>query len=161
MQQFAHATGRGFVFLECVKAFVVPPAQDFLGPSANKRDMDMNEGTLAYSVDPADALFEHLRVRGQIEEHEISAELEVSSFAADFAAHEHPRAVFLGKPRGVAVALNERQVFVEQSGVYLDVQEYVTLKRHGKFLGRAQNKEFFRGLGFDQLGKPGNARVVI
>ena len=70
--------------------------------------MDVDGAGLADAVEAADALFQQLRIARQAEEHEVVGELEIPALAADFGADEDARALGIGEPGGVAVALEKR-----------------------------------------------------
>ena len=78
--------------------------------------MNLN-ARLSDAVETADALLEQLGIVRQIEEHEMVRELEVASLAADLGAEQDARAVFARQRNRGAVALDERHLFMEQTGV--------------------------------------------
>ena len=77
---------------------------------------------LADAVEPADALLEQFGLERQVEQHEVMRELEVAPLAADLRADEEPRAVLLREPGGVAVALDQREAFVEDRHLHVEAR---------------------------------------
>jgi hypothetical protein len=82
--------------------------------------MDVDVAGLADAVEAADALLQHLRIVRQAHQHEVLHELEVAALPADLGRDQHARAVRLGEPRRLAVALQQRQVLVEERRLDLD-----------------------------------------
>ena len=76
--------------------------------------MNLDRRGLPDAVEPADALLEQLGIVRQIEEHEVMRELEIAPFAADLRAEENARALRLGEEGRIAVALEQREAFVEK-----------------------------------------------
>ena len=105
---------------EGVEAFRIPTGEDFVAGAAEVRDVDVDRFGLADAIESSDPLFQKLRVGGEIEEDEVVGELEVSAFAADLGTDEEAGAVCFGEPGGIAVSLEEAEVFVEEGDVEID-----------------------------------------
>ena len=98
---------------ERIEAFVVPAQQRVLRGAAEDDCVQRDVVALADAVEPADALFEQVRIERQIPQDQVMRELEVPSFRADLGAQQHARAVCFGEPRGIAIALQDAHAFVE------------------------------------------------
>ncbi len=145
------------VVFDGVEAFVVPAGENFGAGALFERDVDVDGLGLADAVEAADALLEQLGVVGEVEEDEVVGELEVAAFAADLGADEDAGAVGFGEEGGVAVALEEREAFVEDGGGDGDLLEEGFVGLLGEFAGAA-NEEDLRGVeGAQEVDKPGDA----
>ena len=103
--------------LEQVDALVVPAQQHLLGRALQIRRVDVNLAALADAVEAADTLFELIRVRGQIEQHQMPGKLKVAPLAADLRADQRLGALFgLGKVGRRPVALDQAQALVKGRG---------------------------------------------
>src|SRR5262249_53541452 len=123
--------------------------------------MNLNLGLLSDPVQAADALFEQFRRERKIEQNEMMRELKISAFAADFRADQNASAVFLGKPRGVAIALDEIQSFVKHA--HFEIAH--TLAESGfNFIdlgfGAANQENLFGSDGFQETDEPDDTRIV-
>ena len=127
------------------------------GPAAHAvGDVDVDVSGLADPVEAADALFEQFGIAGEAEEDEVAGELEVAAFAADFGADEDLSAFWIGEPGGVAVALEQAEVFVEEGGFDADFGEEFFLNGGGGFGGAGDEKDFFvDGERPQKAGEPG------
>ena len=93
---------------------MIPAGHDGEVCVRHHRDMQVDVGPLADAIESPDALLDEPGIERQIEQHEVMSKLEVASLAANLRADEEPRAVRIRKPRGAAVALNQRHVLVER-----------------------------------------------
>ncbi len=101
---------------EGVQCLVIPLEQAFLRTGFQIRHVQLDGVLLADAVETADALLEKVRMRWQIEQHQMVAELEVAAFTADFRADQHLRAKLLvGEVGRGAVALEDAHALVEHS----------------------------------------------
>ncbi len=123
--------------------------------------MDPDRLFLADPVEAADALLEQARIERQIEEHQVVGELEIAALAADFRADEQLRAVRLGKPRGVPVALNQRQPLVEKP--HLHVHPFLQRRLDGGDLapGFADEENLGRPMLGEERGQPVDPRILL
>ena len=80
--------------------------------------------------------------------------LEVAPFAPDLRTDQHASALLLGEERGVAVALEQREPFVEEPGVDLEfaLEPRVDLLR--EVAAAADEQHFIRAELFQQRGQP-------
>src|SRR4051812_26544776 len=108
------------MLFECIHSLVIPAGEQFLRRTLHKRDVNGDVLRLADPVQPANALFQQLRIERQIKQNQMMRELEIASFAADFGADQDLRATILRKPGGVPVALNERKFFMKNRALYID-----------------------------------------
>ena len=110
------AAGRAGMF-EGIEPFVIPAHQHRLRGLFQVWNVDLDIVRLTDTVETADTLLQQIRVKRQVEHHQVAGELEVTSFGADFGAQQHLRAgVFFGKPRRGAVAFDNRHPFMEHRG---------------------------------------------
>ena len=114
VQQFVAAFE---VTFKGIQAFVVPTRQNLLRAAREKRNMDLDVFGLPDAIQPADALFEQLRVERQVKQDEVMGELEIAAFAADFRTDQQPRPVGLGEPRSITIPLHQREAFMENARV--------------------------------------------
>lgn len=98
------------------EAGVIPSGEELAGGIGEVGDVEADGLGLADAVEAADALLDEAGVERQVEEHEVVGELEVAAFAADLGTEEELGAGGLGKPSGLAVALDEGEAFVEEAG---------------------------------------------
>ena len=70
--------------LECIKALVIPLQHHSLGRVFQAGHMQLDRFTLANPVQPANTLFQQVRIQGQVKQHQVMRELEVAAFTADF-----------------------------------------------------------------------------
>jgi hypothetical protein len=111
------AVERGF---EGIEAAVIPLDDALFGAAGDVGHVDADRLGLADTVEAADALLEETGIEREIEEDEVVGELEVAALAADLGADEELRAVGLGEPGGLAVALDEGQALVEEADFEAD-----------------------------------------
>ena len=148
--------------LEGVETFVVPAHQHRLRGLFQVRDVDLDIVRLADTVEAADTLLQQIRVKRQIEHHQIAGELEVASFGTDLRAQQHLGAgVFFGKPRRGAVAFYNRHSFMEHGGAdtFALAQHLLQLQRGGG-LG-ADHQHLLRTVAGQVAHQPLDARVEV
>ena len=100
--------------LDAVETVVVPVDEQLRPAVREEGEMDADGFGLADAVEAADPLFEQFGIERQVEEHEVVGKLEVAALAADFGAEQDARAFRLGKPGGIAVALQQGELLVER-----------------------------------------------
>src|SRR5206468_512054 len=94
------------IFFESIQTFLIPAREHFMRAAGDERDVHLNFRRLPDSVEPADALFEKLRIQRQIKKHQMMRKLKIPAFTPDFRADQYSRSVLLGKPGSVAVPLD-------------------------------------------------------
>ncbi len=109
------------VFLKSIECLVIPVGEHMGACAFLERDMNMDGRCLADTVEAADALFQQLRVVGEVEQDEVVGELKIPAFATDLGTNEQAGTVLLGEIGGVAVALEEGEPFVEDSSGDFDL----------------------------------------
>ena len=62
---------------------------------------------------------------------QMAGELEVPPLAADFRTNQDARALGLGEPGGIAIALEKTQVLMEKPGLHMDLGQQFFLHRDG------------------------------
>ena len=145
--------------LEGVEAAVIPFDDAFLGAARDVGDVNADRLGLADPVEAADALLEETGIEGEIEEDEVVGELEVAALAADFGAEEELGAVGFGEPRGLAVALDEREALVKEGDLEVDFFLQGGLEGDDLALGFADEEDFGGTLREEEGDEPVEARV--
>ena len=145
--------------LEGVEPLVVPAQAALLGGALDIRHVDVDVAALADTVQPADALLQHFRVVGQAHQHQVLGELEVAALAPDLRGDEHARAVRLGEPRGLPVALQQRHVLVELRGLHLDQGLQLLLDDAHLGPGLADDQHLGLGVLPEESGQPLDPRI--
>ena len=72
---------------ERVQRLLIPVVEDFLSAACKHRQMNLDGVFLTDPVEATDALLQQIRVQWQIEQYQMTAELEVASLAANLRAH--------------------------------------------------------------------------
>ena len=107
-ESFMDAIGRVTAFGKQVQPLVIPGKQDRLGRALEPGDMNMDGLALADAIQPADALFEQVRVQRQVKQRQVLRELKIAPLAADLGAHQRLRAgLILGEVGGRLVPLDD------------------------------------------------------
>ncbi len=145
---------------ERVQAFVVPARQHVLRAVVHGQDMDGDVVLLADAVESADALFQQVRIQRQVPQDQPMGELEVAPFRADLRAQQQARAVGLGKVRGVAVALDDAEAFVEARDADAAARAQRFLQRQHLGLAAADQQELVLRVLLQQVDQRCDARVV-
>jgi hypothetical protein len=109
------------VFLKSVERLVLPVCEHMGARAFLERDMDMDGRCLTDAVEATYALFQQLGVLGEVEQDEVVGELKIPAFTAYLGANEQAGAVLLGEVGGIAVALEESESLVEDSGGDFDL----------------------------------------
>ncbi len=113
---------------------MVPLEQALLRAALQVRDVQLDGVLLADPVKAADALFEQVWVRGQVEHHQVVGELEVAAFAADLRADKHLRTeLFVGEVGGGAIAFEDVHAFMEHRRRNAGAHAQGVFKVHGGF----------------------------
>src|SRR6185369_7444114 len=97
----------------------------------------------------------------KIEKNQMMSKLKIAAFASDLRADENARAILFGEPRGIPIALNQVQPFMEYT--HLQVAHTLTQCRFNFIdlgLGTADQKNFFGSYRFQEANEPGDARIV-
>ena len=152
LQQFVAALE---VFLERVQSFVIPGRQHLLTCSHHERHVHLDFRCLANSVEPADSLFQDFGIEREIKQDEVMSKLEVPPFTADFRTKQDARSMFIRKPGGVAIPLQQRKPFVKHGGL----QVFDSLSKGGIDCGdfglrTTDQKNFLRVQSLQQTGEP-------
>ncbi len=93
---------------------MIPAQQRGGGAFLDHRYVNIDRVQLADTIESPDTLFEQVGVPGQIEHHQMVAELEVAPFGADFRADQHlAAAIVVGKGGGRAIAFDQAHLFME------------------------------------------------
>ena len=90
-----------------------PIGQDLPVARFAEGDMDLDVVLLPDPIKTPDPLFKQFRIQREVKQHQMTAELKIPAFAADFGSNQEPRAVFFGKPSGISVPLNQGQIFMK------------------------------------------------
>ena len=88
-------------------------------------------------------------------------ELEITSLAADLGTEEQLRAVRLGEPRGVAVALDQGEPLVEQADLEIDPLLQRGLDGGDLAPGFADQEHLGRFVLGEKINQPVDARVFL
>ncbi|MNS47954.1 hypothetical protein D3C72_805060 [compost metagenome] len=155
------APGRAGVFKR-VQTFVEPTYQHRLGSFFQERNVDLNIMSLADTVQTANTLLQQVRVKRQIEHHQMAGELEVTALGADFGAEQHLRAaVLFTKPGRRAVAFDDRHPFVEHGSAdtFALAQDLLQLQRGGRF--GANHQHFLRAVSGQIAHQPFDTRIEV
>ncbi|MDT4791933.1 hypothetical protein FQZ97_243870 [compost metagenome] len=145
---------------EGVQRVVIPLEQAFLRTGLQVRDVDLDGVALADAVETADALLQLVRMRRQVEQHQMVGELEVAAFAADFRADQHLRAEFLvGEVGRGAVALEDAHAFVEHRGRDAGAQAQGVFQVEGGFRVGADHQHLVLLEHLQGVDQPLDARV--
>ena len=139
---------------------MIPFNDAFLGAAGHVGHVDADGLGLADAVEAADALFEEAGVEREVEEDEVVGELEVAALAADFGAEEELRAVGLGEPCGLTVALDERQALVEKADLHGDLLLQRGLEGGHLARGFADEQGFPGAVRLEKRNEPVETRVV-
>ena len=145
-----------------VQTFVEPAYQHGLRGFFQIRHVDLNIMRLADTIQTADALLEQIRVKRQIEHHQVAGELEVTAFRADFRAQQNLcAAVLFSEPRRGAVALDDGHAFVEHGGAnaFTLAQNLLQLQRGGRF--GADHQHFLGAVRGQVAHQPLHARIEV
>lgn len=161
LKAFEDVVASGEGFFEGVEAFVEPAEAVGFGAFFEVWYMEVDVGGLTDAVEAADALFEHFGVGGKMVEDEVLAELEVAAFAANFRGEEEAGSVGFGEPGGLAVALDEGHVFVEEGGVDVDEGLQGLVEVEDVLAGLGDNEDFAFGMFAEEGGEPEGAGVGI
>ena len=145
--------------LEGIETAVIPLDDTLLGAAGDVGHVDADRLSLADTVEATDALLEETGVEREIEEDEVVGELKVAALAADLGADEELRAVGFGEPRGLAVALHEREPLVEETDLEADFFLQGGLESDDLALGFADEVDFGRALREEKSDEPVEARV--
>ena len=155
------ATGRAGMF-EGVEPFVIPAHQHRLRGFFQVRNVDLDIVRLADTVETTDTLLQQIRVKRQVEHHQVAGELEVASFGADLGAQQHLGAgVFFSKPRRGAVAFDNRHPFMEHRGAdaFALAQHLFQLQGGGGL--SADYQHLLRAMAGQVTHQPLDARVEV
>ena len=155
-QQFVAAFEVAF---KGIQTLVIPARQDLLRAVREKWDMDLDVFGLSDAIQPSDALLEQLRIERKVKQDQVMRVLEVAAFTADLRTDQQPRSVGLGEPRGVAIPLQQRQSFMENSGVDGQVTSQRRIERLGLFNAVADQQYLLRSQLLQQFRQPKNPRV--
>jgi len=147
--------------LERVEPTVIPLGHAFFAAARHVGHVDADRLRLADAIQPPDALLQEPGIQRQIEEHQMVRELKIAALAADLRAQEQLRAVGLGKPRRVAVALHERQAFVKLADLRVDPLLQRGLDRRDFALRFADQQNLRSALLLDEIHQPLDARVFF
>ena len=88
-------------------------------------------------------------------------ELKVAAFTSDLRADEQPRAVWLSKPRGVAIALYQCEVFVKHRRLHRHLSGDSFLDGQRLFAAATNEQDFFLPQLMQQPAQPCDARIVV
>jgi len=121
--------------------------------------MQLDVVALADAVEAADALFEQVRIQRHVPEDQMMRELEVAAFRADLRTDQQACAFRIGEIRGVAVAVDDRQPFVEAREIDAAARAHGFFEREHLGLAAADQQELVARMLFEQLDQPGQARV--
>lgn len=124
--------------------------------------MDLDIVRLADTVETTDTLLQQIRVKRQVEHHQVAGELEVASFGADLGAQQHLGAgVFFSKPRRGAVAFDNRHPFMEHRGAdaFALAQHLLQLQGGGGL--SADYQHLLRAMAGQVTHQPLDARVEV
>ena len=146
--------------LEGVEAAVIPLDDALLGAASDVGDINADRLGLSDTVEAADALFEEARVQREIEQDEVVGKLEIATLAANLGADEELRTVGLGEPRGLAVALHQRQAFVKEADLETDFLLQGGLEGDDLALGFADEEDLGRTLREQKGDEPVETRVL-
>jgi hypothetical protein len=105
--------------------------------------MHLDFRPLPDAIQPPDALLQQFRIERQIEHDEVVRKLKVAPLATDLRTEQDARTVLLRKPRGVAIALHQRQPFVKHRLLYVQALAQCRINRLHLSL-RATNEQHLR-----------------
>ena len=155
------AAGRTGIF-KGFQTFVEPAQQDGLCGIFQIRDAYLNITFLADTVETADTLLQQIRVKRQIEHHQLIGKLEVTPFRTDFRAEQHLCAfLFGGKVGRRPVAFQQGHILMENRSVdaFALAQNLLQLQS-GCGLG-TNYQHFFIAVCQQEAEQPFNTRVEV
>ena len=152
---YGTALGKG------IQPFLEPAVLHFLTGALQVGYVNPDGFVLTDTVQPANSLFQQVRVGGQIKQNQVMGKLEVAAFTADFRADQRLGALLaVGKIGGGTISLQQAQVLVEGGAANAGPQLQVMLQRHGGISSGADHHHF----GWSQAGQfflqPGHSRIV-
>src|SRR5690606_25182244 len=109
------------------------PALQHLQPAVLEHGhVELDGVALADAIQAADPLFQQVRVQGQVEQYQMTTELEVATFAADFRTYQNLGAALgTGKIGGNTIAVHNIHMAVEHSAADTGVHPQVFLQADG------------------------------
>ena len=98
---------------EGTQSLLIPVVQYRLCAVLQVRDMNSDSLRLTNAVQPANALFQQIRIEWQVKQNQMMGKLEIAALTANLRTDQQPRAVLVSKPGRIAIALNQGQILVK------------------------------------------------
>ena len=146
--------------LEGIHAFVVPAEQHFLSVGLKVGHMDLDVFSLADAVQPADALFQQVRIQRQVQQHQMVGKLEVPAFGADLGTDQRLGTIhIIGEEGGSPVPLDQVHVLMEHGHVHAQLVVAVGMQIGGGMAVGTDHQHLVFAVFLEELFQPTDPRV--